>query len=100
MGSQRQVRVEVLDVAAVDQMAGKVQAAAARPEMSDTVRRWRETNPVAAKQSDGFSFAVVGETLMYLHRAPDGMIIPHACYPDGTEKVYTDHVHATTAYGY
>ena len=41
---------------------------------------------------------MVGETLMYLHRAPDGMIIPHACYPDGTEKVYTDHLHAETAY--
>jgi hypothetical protein len=99
MGSQRQAQVEVLDVVAVEQMAGKVQSAAARRGMSDKVRRWRERNPVAPKQSDGFSFAVVGETLMYLHRAPDGMIIPHACYPDGTEKVYTDHLHAETAYG-
>jgi hypothetical protein len=101
MGSQRQVQVEVLDVAAVDQMAGKVEAAAAMPEMGDRVERWRERNrnsPVA-RQSDGFSFAVVGETLMYLHRAPDGMVIPHACYPDGTEKVYTDHLHAEAAYG-
>jgi hypothetical protein len=48
---------------------------------------------------DGYSFAVVGETLMYLHKAPDGMIIPHASYPDGTEKVYTDHDHAEAAYG-
>jgi hypothetical protein len=98
MGSQRHVRVEVLDLAAVDQLAGKVEAAAALPEMSEKVRLWREANPSAAKHSDGFSFAVVGETLMYLHRAPDGMMIPHACYPDGTEKVYTDHLHAETAY--
>jgi hypothetical protein len=94
-----QVEVQVLDVAAVDQMTGKVQAAAAGPEMGDKVRRWRERNPAATTQSDGFSFAVVGETLMYLRRAPDGMIIPHACYPDGTEKVYTDHLHAEAAYG-
>ncbi|GAA1745232.1 hypothetical protein GCM10009681_15220 [Luedemannella helvata] len=93
----------MLDVAAVDQMSGKVQAAAASPEMDDRVRRWSEDNPLAAKQAtrrpDGYSFAVVGETLMYLHRAPDGMVIPHACYPDGTEKVYTDHLHAEAAYG-
>ncbi len=94
-----QLQVEVLDVAAVDQMAGKVEAAAAMPEMGDRVRRWRESNAPGGRRSDGFSFAVVGETLMYLHRAPDGMIIPHACYPDGTEKVYTDHLHAEAAYG-
>jgi hypothetical protein len=99
MGSQRHVQVEVLDVAAVDQMAGKVESAAARPEMSDEVRLWREENPAIETHSDGFSFAVVGETLMYLHTAPDGMIIPHASYPDGTEKVYTDHLHAEEAYG-
>ena len=99
MASQGPVQVEVLDVSAVEQMAGKVQSAAARPEMSDKVRRWRERNHSAARESDGFSFAVVGETLMYLHRAPDGMIIPHACYPDGTGKVYTDHLHAEAAYG-
>ncbi len=94
-----QLQVEVLDVAAVDQMAGKVEAAAAMPEMGDRVRQWRESNAAGARRSDGFSFAVVGETLMYLHRAPDGMIIPHACYPDGTETVYTDHLHAEAAYG-
>ena len=97
MGNQ-ELQVEVLDVAAVDQMAGKVEAAAAQPEMNAKVQRWRKRNNAAARRSDGFSFAVVGETLMYLHRAPDGMIIPHACYPDGTEKVYTDHLHAESAY--
>jgi hypothetical protein len=98
MGERRQVRVEVLDVAAVDDMAGKVQAAGSRPGMRDEVRQWRAEHDVATAD-DGFSFAVVGETLMYLHRAPDGMIIPHAAYPDGTEKVYTDHSHAEAAYG-
>ena len=101
MGDQH-VQVEVLDVAAVDQLAGKVQAVGASPAMNDRVREWSEQHPLAAKQAarrpDGYSFAVVGETLMYLHRAPDGMIIPHACYPDGTEKVYTDHLHAEAAY--
>ena len=98
MGSRREVRVEVLDVAAVEQLAGKVEAAAARPETADEVRQWREVNPGAATTPDGYAFAVVGESLMYLHRAPDGMIIPHACYPDGTEKVYTDLLHAQAAY--
>jgi hypothetical protein len=41
---------------------------------------------------------VVGEALMYLHSAPDGTMLPHAVYPDGTEKVYTDFVHAESAY--
>lgn len=99
MGSHRNVQVEILDVAAVDQMAGKVQAAGTTPEMAERVREWREQNPDVAPHPEGYAFAVVGETLMYLHRAPDGMIIPHTCYPDGTEKVYTDHEHAEAAYG-
>jgi hypothetical protein len=98
MADRRDVRVEILDVAAVDDMAGKVQSAAGRPEMNHKVRTWREKHRVTTAK-DGYSFAVVGETLMYLHRAPDGMIIPHASYPDGTEKVYTDHDHAEAAYG-
>jgi hypothetical protein len=46
----------------------------------------------------GHDHAVVGQTLMYLHDAPDGMLVPHARYPDGTEKVYTDALHAETAF--
>ena len=99
MGSHRQVQVEILDVAAVDQMAGKIQAAGELPETGEQVREWREKHPEATTHPEGYSFVVVGETLMYLHTAPDGMIIPHACYPDGTEKVYTDHLHAEEAYG-
>ena len=94
----RDVQVEILDVAAVDDMAGKVQSAGGRPEMNHKVRKWREKHRVTTAK-DGYSFAVVGQTLMYLHKAPDGMILPHACYPDGTEKVYTDHAHAEAAYG-
>ena len=41
---------------------------------------------------------MVGQTLMYLHDAPDGMLVPHAAYPDGTEKIYTDHAHAGSAF--
>ena len=26
--------------------------------------------------------------------APDGLLVPHAAYPDGTEKIYTDPDHA------
>lgn len=98
MGDRRQVQVEVLDVAAVNDLAGKVQSAGGRPEMNHKVRLWREKHRVATAP-EGYAFAVVGETLMYLHRAPDGMIIPHATYPDGTEKVYTDLEHAESAYG-
>lgn len=37
---------------------------------------------------------VVGSTLMFLYRCPDGVILPFAAYPDGTVKVYTDPDHA------
>ena len=35
---------------------------------------------------------------MYLHDAPDGMLVPHARYPDGNEKIYTDLAHAESAF--
>jgi hypothetical protein len=35
---------------------------------------------------------------MYLHDAPDGVLVPHARYPDGSEKVYTDLEHAESVY--
>ncbi len=46
----------------------------------------------------GHDHAVVGDTLMYLHDAPDGMLVPHARYPDGTEKIYTDLTHADAVF--
>ena len=95
--AHRDVQVEILDVAAVDDMAGKVQSAAGRPEMNHKVRRWRDKHRVTTAK-DGYSFAVVGETLMYLHDAPDGMLVPHARYPDGNEKIYTDLAHAESAF--
>ena len=35
---------------------------------------------------------------MYLHDAPDGVLVPHARYPDGTEKIYTDAEHADSLF--
>ena len=35
---------------------------------------------------------------MYLHDAPDGMLVPHARYPDGSEKIYTDALHAESLF--
>ena len=96
MAGRRQVQVEVLDLAAVEDMAGKVRAVGELPQMSDEVRRWRDDHAVTPSPG-AHSFVVVGETLMYLHSAPDGTVLPHACYPDGTEKVYTDFLHAESA---
>ena len=42
--------------------------------------------------------AVVNQTLMYVHDAPDGMVVPHARYPGGSEKVYTDAAHAGSVF--
>jgi len=98
MAERAQARVELLDLSAIEQMAGKIREAGARPEMSEKVRRWRDKHPAVPDDLDGFSFALVGDSLMYLHRAPDGMIVPHTWYADGTEKVYTDLPHAEMAY--
>ncbi len=97
MADRRQVQVEVLDLAAVEDMAGKVRAVGELPQMWEEVRRWREEHALTPSP-EAHSFAVVGEALMYLHSAPDGTMLPHAVYPDGTEKVYTDFVHSESAY--
>jgi hypothetical protein len=44
------------------------------------------------------SFVVVGQTLMFLHTCPDGVVLPFAAYPDGTVKVYTDVNHARESF--
>jgi hypothetical protein len=89
----RDVEVVVLDVRAVDEMVGKIRAAAASGS-ADAVAGWREAHGPEAYPDAGHDFAVVGSSLMYLHDAPDGLLIPHVAYPDGTEKVYTDPDHA------
>ena len=87
------VRVEIHEARVVHEMVGKIADVAATSGAARAVAEWQRRNPTASCRPDGYSFAVVGETLMYLHVGPDGMVFPHACYPDGTEKIYTDRVH-------
>jgi hypothetical protein len=90
--------LEVLDIAVIDEMVGKIRAAARAPGCADAVAAWRAEHGSELWVNKGHDHCVVGETLMYLHDAPDGMLVPHARYPDGTEKVYTDPAHADLAY--
>ena len=88
------VEICILELRAVDEMIGKIRAAAALPGAADAVARWRDAHGEEAWRDKGHDHAVVGETLMYLHDTPDGVLVPHARYPDGSEKVYTDAAHA------
>lgn len=88
------VSIEILDPLVIDEMVGKVRAAAAATGAGDAVARWRAAHGAERFGDIGHDHAVVGETLMYLHDAPDGTLVPHARYPDGTEKIYTDPQHA------
>jgi len=88
------VEIRILELRAVDEMIGKIRAAAALPGAAAAVARWRDDHGDEAWRDKGHDHAVVGETLMYLHDAPDGVLVPHARYPDGSEKVYTDAAHA------
>jgi hypothetical protein len=88
------VGIEILDERLVDEMVGKIRAAAAAPGAAEAVAAWRDRYGRERWEREGHDHAVVGETLMYLHDAPDGMLVPHARYPDGTEKIYTDFAHA------
>ncbi len=89
-----QYEVVVLDARAVDEMVGKIRMAALADGAADAVAAWRERHGHELLDARGHDHAVVGETLMYLHDAPDGMLVPHARYPDGSEKIYTDPEHA------
>ena len=92
------VEIVVLEARAVDEMVGKIRAASAATSAADAVEAWRAAHGEEHFRDRGHDHAVVGETLMYLHDAPDGMLVPHAVYPDGTEKVYTDLDHAESAF--
>ena len=94
---KRNFEVKILETRAVDEMVGKIRAAAVAPGAAEAVARWREEHRPEL-WSNGHDHVVVGSTLMYLHDAPDGMLVPHARYPDGTEKVYTDLEHAEAVY--
>lgn len=92
------VEIVILEARAVDEMVGKIRAAAAASTASAEVERWRAEHGEERYRDRGHDHAVVGQTLMYLHDAPDGMLTPHARYPDGTEKVYTDLEHAESVF--
>ncbi len=92
--SMEGVAIEVLDPLVIDEMVGKVRAAAAAAGARDAVDTWRAAHGAERFRDIGHDHAVVGETLMYLHDAPDGTLVPHARYPDGREKIYTDPQHA------
>lgn len=88
------IDVEVLDVLVIEEMVGKIRATAAAPGAAEAVAAWRKRHGEERWADIGHDPAVVGITLMYLHDAPDGVLVPHARYPDGTEKIYTDPAHA------
>jgi hypothetical protein len=99
-GSDASDRIEVvvLEARAVDEMVGKIREAAKADGAGDAVSAWRDEHGDEAMREQGHDHAVVNQTLMYLHDAPDGMLVPHARYPDGREKVYTDADHAESAF--
>jgi hypothetical protein len=90
--------VEILSPAVIAEMVGKIREASGALGARDDVSRWRAAHGNELWHKRGHDFAVVGQTLMYLHDGPDGMLVPHSRYPDGTEKVYTDSAHAGEVY--
>jgi hypothetical protein len=92
------VEVVVIEARAVDEMVGKIRAAAGAAGAAAAVDAWRTEHGDELMRDRGHDHAVVNQTLMYLHDAPDGMLVPHARYPDGTEKIYTDATHAGSAF--
>jgi hypothetical protein len=98
VGDSTGVEVKILEARAVDEMVGKIKVAAALPGAAEAVAQWRAAHEGEAPLGLGHDHAVVGQTLMFLHDAPDGMLVPHARYPDGTEKIYTDALHAESLF--
>jgi hypothetical protein len=92
------VEVRILEARAIDEMIGKIQVAAAMPGAAEAVEQWRTEHGEEHWRDRGHDHAVVGQTLMYLHDAPDGVLVPHARYPDGKEKIYTDVDHADSLF--
>ena len=97
-GTPDDIEIVVLEARAVDEMVGKIRAASDAPGAAEAVDAWHEAYGDDAFGDRGHDHAVVGETLMYLHDAPDGMLVPHARYRDGAEKIYTDILHAESVY--
>jgi hypothetical protein len=87
------VDIQVLDPIVIDEMVGKIRALAAAPGTAEAVAAWREVNGHERWEEIGHDQVVVGTTLMYLHDAPDGTLIPHERTADGVERIYTDQLH-------
>ncbi len=92
------VALRILEARAVDEMVGKIRAAAAAPTASAAVTEWLATHGSSLANDRGHDHVVVGATLMYLHDAPDGMLVPHVRHPDGSEEIFTDAAHADAAF--
>jgi hypothetical protein len=97
-GTDERPEVRILEERAVDELVGKIQNAASAPGAAEAVEQWLAEHPTELWTSRGHDHVIIGNALMYLHDAPDGTVIPHECYPDGRERVYTDLAHAETAY--
>ena len=91
--NRRSFGVELLSSAVIEEMVGKIREASRAPGAGDDVSRWRAAHGNELWHKRGHDFAVVGQTLMYLHDGPDGMLVPHSRYPDGTEKVWREVCH-------
>jgi hypothetical protein len=94
MTQSQMPQIEILDRVAVEDLIGKVRHAATQPGIADEVGRWRAEHGGENATVEAHSFVVVGSTLMFLHKCPDGVILPFAAYPDGVLKVYADPDHA------
>ncbi|MEV0589296.1 hypothetical protein [Nonomuraea sp. NPDC050310] len=94
MAQPSYLSIEILDRPAVEDLIGKVGDVAGRPGAAERVEEWRAAHGAEHATPQASSFVVVGETLMFLHPCPDGVVLPFAAYPDGTVKVYTDPEHA------
>lgn len=92
------VEVVILEARAIDEMVAKIRTAAGAAGTHEAVAEWRAEHGDELMRDKGHDHAVVNQTLMYLHDAPDGMLVPHARYPDGSEKIYTDAAHAESAF--
>ena len=93
-GANERIAVRILEARAVDEMVGKIRAAAASPTSAAAVTVWMAEHGDELANDRGHDHVVVGATLMYLHDAPDGMLVPHVRHPDGTEEIFTDAAHA------
>jgi hypothetical protein len=75
------VTVEVFDPLVIDEMVGKIRASSAAPGAADAVDSWRAAHGAERFADIGHDHAVVGETLMYLHDAPDGTLVTPRSLP-------------------